>query len=133
INSKDATAIFIRSALVEDNLEPKIVQQRLRPLSSPLDAEIDDYESVVPPSGSDAANQSPRFLAHNRAVRQKIENWQTRVRRYDLADLDQAMFDFYAKHLENISSTHDLNRLLREQADLDFLCVHEADLAGGPV
>ncbi len=66
-------------------------------------------------------------------MRQKIENWQTRVRRYDLADLDQAMFDFYTKHLENISSTHDLNRLLREQTDPDFLCVHEADLAGGPV
>ncbi len=38
INPKDATAIFIRSALVEDNLEPKIVQRRLRPLSSPLAA-----------------------------------------------------------------------------------------------
>jgi ATP-dependent helicase HrpA len=132
INPKDAMAIFIRSALVEDNLVPKIVQRRLRPSSSPLAAEIDDYESVVPASGSDAASQSHRFLAHNRAVRQKIENWQTRVRRYDLADLDQAMFDFYAKHLENISSTHDLNRLLREQTDPDFLCVHEADLAGGP-
>ena len=43
------------------------------------------------------------------------------------------MFDFYAKHLENISSTHDLNRLLRDQTDPDFLCVREADLAGGPV
>src|SRR6185436_12404073 len=131
INPKDATAIFIRSALVEENLEPKIVQRR--PLSSPLAAEIDDNESVVPPSGSDAANESHRFLAYNRAVRQKIENWQTRVRRYDLADLDEAMFDFYTKLLENISSTHDLNRLLREQTDPDFLCVHEADLAGGPV
>src|SRR5436309_12074869 len=29
----------------------------------------------------------------------------------------QAMFDFYTKHLENISSTHDLNRLLREQTE----------------
>src|SRR5205814_35237 len=122
-----------RSAPVEDNLEPKIVQRRFRPSSSPLAAEIDDDESGVPPSGSDAATESHRFLAHNRAVRQKIENWQTRVRRYDLADLDQAMFDFYTKHLENISSTHDLNRLLREQTDPDFLCVHEADLAGGPV
>jgi ATP-dependent helicase HrpA len=133
INPKDATTIFIRSALVEDNLEPKIAQRRLRPLSSPLAAELDDNESVVPPPGSDASNASHRFLAHNRAVRQKIENWQTRVRRYDLADLDQAMFDFYTKHLENISSTHDLNRLLREQTDPDFLCVHEADLAGGPL
>ncbi|HZF71822.1 MAG TPA: ATP-dependent RNA helicase HrpA [Gemmatimonadaceae bacterium] len=133
INPKDATAIFIRSALVEDNLEPKIVQRRSRPSSSPLADEIEDNDSVVPPSGSDPAKAAHRFLAHNRAVRQKIENWQTRVRRHDLADLDQAMFDFYAKHLEHISSTHDLNRLLREQADLDFLCVHEADLAGGAV
>jgi ATP-dependent helicase HrpA len=80
-----------------------------------------------------AGNSAYRFLAHNRAVRQKIENWQTRVRRYDLADLDQALFDFYAKHLENVSSTHDLNRVIREQVDPNFLCIHEADLAGGPV
>ena len=130
INPKDATAIFIRSALVEDNLEPKNVSRGSR-VTSVLEAEAADDEAELPSARS--GSSSPRFLAHNRAVRQKIENWQTRVRRYDFADLDQALCDFYAKHLENISSTHDLNRLLREQSNPDFLCIHEVDLAGGPV
>ncbi len=132
INPKDATAIFIRSALVEDNLEPKTARRGLRPSSSPLADELEDDEEEAPLT-TGPAHSAYRFLAHNRAVREKIENWQTRIRRFDLADLDQALFDFYAKHLDNISSTHDLNRLLREQNDPAFLCIHEADLAGGPV
>jgi ATP-dependent helicase HrpA len=131
INAKDATMIFIRSALVEDNLLPKNVPRSAR-VSSLTDEEDDDGGAELTPSARNA-NSAYRFLDHNRAVRQKIENWQTRVRRSDFADLDQALFDFYAKHLENISSTHDLNRLLREQTDPHFLCIHEADLAGGPV
>ncbi len=130
INAADATMIFIRSALMEDDLVPKKMQRGSR--VSALTAEMDDDETEL---SAPARNTSSayRFLEHNRAVRQKIENWQTRVRRSDFADLDQALFDFYVKHLENISSTHDLNRLLREQTDPNFLCIHEADLAGGPV
>ncbi len=131
INAKDATEIFIRSALVEDNLMPKIVPRGSR--VSSLTAGVEDDEAELTPPTSRAANERYRFLTHNRAVREKIENWQTRVRRYDLADLDQALFDFYSKHIENVSSTHELNRLLGEQADPNFLCIHEADLAGGPV
>ncbi len=140
INAPDATMIFIRSALVEDDLVPKNVPRGSR--VSALTAEMDDDERFDSRDGHrtrgsrdgcPTTNSAHRFLDHNRAVRQKIENWQTRVRRSDFADLDQAMFDFYAKHLENISSTHDLNRLLREQTDPNFLCIHEADLAGGPV
>ena len=131
INPKDATEIFIRSALVEDNLEPKNVPRGTRATSAMEGEAADDDPELAGPSRRE--NSAYRFLAHNRAVRQKIENWQTRVRRYDFADLDQALFDFYAKHLENVSSTHDLNRVLREQTDPSFLCIHEADLAGGPV
>ena len=131
INPTDATAIFIRSALVEDNLEPKNVPRGSR--VSALTAEVEEDDAPEMSASPRGVNASPRFLTHNRAVRQKIENWQTRVRRYDFADLDQALFDFYAKHLDNVSSTHDLNRLIREQTNPEFLCVHEADLAGGPV
>jgi ATP-dependent helicase HrpA len=130
INPKDAAMIFIRSALVEDNLVPKNVPRGMRVSALTTEVEDDETESSAPARNNNSAH---RFLDHNRAVRQKIENWQTRVRRSDFADLDQAMFDFYAKHLDNISSTHDLNRLLREQTDPNFLCIHEADLAGGPV
>ncbi len=128
INPKEATSIFIRSALVEDNLVPKNAPRGVRS-SSALETE-DEAENVPSPR---TANSAFRFLEHNRAIRQKIENWQTRVRRYDLANLDQALFEFYAKRLENVSGTHDLSRVIREQNDPEFLCVHEADLAGGPV
>ncbi len=72
-----------------------------------------------------------RFLAHNRGIRAKIENWRTRVRHYALGDLDQALADFYARHLTDVSSLHDLNRLLRDPDAQERLCISEAELAGG--
>ena len=130
INAKDATAIFIRSALVEEDLLPP----RGRANAEGDDADPDEVRVLTAEQGRgakpDEAATRYRFLAHNRAVRHKIENWQTRVRRYDLADPDQALCDFYAKYLENVSSIHELNRLLREHPEPDFLCVSEAALAG---
>ena len=129
INPKEATAIFIRSALVEEDLSPAVprghrtddpsVKPTSRSLLESVSLEAPDRPAAYP------------FLEHNRQVRQKIETWQTRARRHDLADLDQALFDFYARRIENVSSLHELNRLLREHPDRDFLCVTEADLAGG--
>jgi ATP-dependent helicase HrpA len=63
-------------------------------------------------------------------VRQKIETWQTRVRRHDLANLDEMLFDFYAKRIQNVSSVHELNRLIRDRGGPEFLCATEADLTG---
>ena len=40
-----------------------------------------------------------RFLAHNRRIREKIENWRTRVRHHALADLDESLAAFYARHI----------------------------------
>ena len=71
------------------------------------------------------------FIEHNRGVRQKIETWQTRMRRHDLLDLDQALADFYQRHIQNISSIHELNRFLRGKTDLSFLEVTDNDLSGG--
>jgi hypothetical protein len=61
------------------------------------------------------------FLAHNRSVRQKIENLQTRARHHGMIDLDQALCNFYAKHIENVSSFHELNRLLSERVAAGIL------------
>jgi ATP-dependent helicase HrpA len=72
-----------------------------------------------------------RFLAHNRSIREKIENWRTRVRHYALGDLDQALAEFYARHITDVSSLHELNRLLRDPAAQERLCISEAELAGG--
>src|ERR1039458_8428791 len=72
-----------------------------------------------------------RLLAHNRSIRAKIENGRTRVRHYALGDLDQALTEFYARHLTDVSSLHDLNWLLRDPAAQERLCISEAELAGG--
>ncbi len=125
INPAEATEIFIRSALVEDDLLP--IRRR------ETDEENDDDDVRV----LTAANKKPplppqyAFLEHNHQVHQKIEIWQTRVRRHDLANIDQALFDFYAKRISNVSSVHELNRLIRDCGGPAFLCATEADLSGG--
>ncbi|MDB6077198.1 MAG: hrpB 1, partial [Akkermansiaceae bacterium] len=130
INPKAATEIFIRSALVEEDLFPEPPRSR---------REMD--ESTAPTSHSLLASVaaeprrlpgSLRFLEQNRQIRQKIETWQTRVRRHDLADVDEALFKFYVDRIENVSSIHELNRLLRDQSsDPNFLCITEADVTDG--
>jgi ATP-dependent helicase HrpA len=126
INPLEATEIFIRSALVEDNLLPS------RSRSSEVENDNDDTRIFrntpqkpppLPPQYS--------FLESNRQVRQKIETWQTRVRRHDLGNLDDKLFNFYAQRIQNVSSVHELNRLIRDRNGPDFLCATEADLTGG--
>jgi ATP-dependent helicase HrpA len=130
INSKEATEIFIRGALVEEGLFPESPKTR--------DEEDEDESKLSASQLLASANveqrrlpASYRFLEHNHQVRQKIETWQTRTRDHGLPDLDDALFDFYVRHLENVSSIHELNQRLRERADPNFLCVTEADLTGG--
>ena len=127
INSQDATAIFIRSALVEENLLPS--------RKSAEDGAGDDRDDVrVLTVVAEKKPELPpqyRFLAHNRSIREKIENWRTRVRHYALGDLDQALAEFYARHITNVSSVHELNRLLREPGAQEKLCITEEELAGG--
>ena len=134
INPKDATAIFIRAALVEEDLVPvrPVARQRVD-----ADEEIRDAMKVSAETKqrrSDSDRELPaqyQFLAHNRRVRQKIENLQTRARHHGMIDLDQALVNFYATRIENVSSFHELNRLLGERSgDQKFLCAAEADLLG---
>jgi ATP-dependent helicase HrpA len=101
-NARAAAEIFIRSALVEEQLLP-------------------DQNWPAP----------CRFLTHNRQVREKIENWRTRVRHHSLGNLDDALAAFYAQHLGDASSLHDLNRLLRDPSMTERLCISETELAGG--
>ena len=127
INARDATAIFIRSALVEENLMPSRNRRG-------DEAEADRDEVRVLTSVEEKKPELPpqyRFLAHNRSIRAKIENWRTRVRHHALGDLDQALAEFYARHLTDVSSLHELNRLLRDPAAQERLCISEAELAGG--
>ena len=72
------------------------------------------------------------FLEHNRRLCAKIEAWQTRVRSRQGVDVDQARYDFYAQRLGEVSSVHELNRLVRQKrsAEPRFLFMEEKDLLG---
>jgi ATP-dependent helicase HrpA len=131
LNPKDATAIFVRSALVEDRMFPEpedeperhdLKSDRVRPTGQEL--------AAAAQLGRPRAEEAYTFLAANRKVREKIEDWQTRVRRHGLVDIDQALFNFYLRHLENVASIHELDRVLRGHPEPGFLCATEADLVG---
>ncbi|MFO1458694.1 MAG: ATP-dependent RNA helicase HrpA [Verrucomicrobiota bacterium] len=120
LNPSDAAAIFARSALVEEDLLP--------PLRSG-----DDEDGESEPSRRSAGELPPQyqFLEHNRQVRETVESWQTRVRRPDLGDPDEALFRFYTARLPGVSSVAELNRVLRDSREPGFLRVTAADLTGG--
>ncbi len=127
VDGAKATEIFIRSALVAGELEGND------------DAAERDTAGEHSRSAALAAARSQitkrhyPFLERNRQMRQKIEIWQTRLRHRGFLDLDEAIYDFYAQRLSNVASIHDLNCVLREHKDPDFLCFTEADLLGGQV
>ncbi len=127
INPKEATAIFIRSALVEENLTPA----RTRAGEDP-DEDRDETRVLAANAPSKPALPPQyRFLDHNRRVREKIENWRTRIRRHSMGGLDEALMQFYTRQITDVSSLHELNRLLRDPGAQERLCVTEAELAGG--
>ena len=210
LNPDDATAIFIRSALVEEDLEPPtrsrrgdevedeswetLAEQsrsrdsttpspspqpspsgrgslpsahRERPATTASGQSADSFANagakIPPPFGRHAGTILPlpegegrgegkpgvgeirpissppmspaisglAFLDHNRRVREKVESWQTRLRRHDLGDLDGALFKFYAGKLRQVSSRDELLRWLREPGRAASLCATEDDLSGG--
>ena len=76
---------------------------------------------------------TPReFLTRNRQLADRIETWQTRTRRTSI-DVDEAVRRFYVSRLEeDVSSVHDLNRIINEHPDGDrFLHMQEGDLLDG--
>ena len=97
VDAKAATEIFIREALVND-------------------------EVALPYP----------FVAQNRDLRARVETWQMQQRLMQFLDLDEAAYRFYAERLENVSSTHDLNRLIKRKG-ADFLLMSEKHLAGEQV
>lgn len=72
------------------------------------------------------------FVAQNRDLRARVETWQMQQRLMQFLDLDEAAYRFYAERLENVSSTHDLNRLMKRKG-ADFLLMSEKHLAGEQV
>lgn len=72
------------------------------------------------------------FVAQNRDLRARVETWQMQQRLMQFLDLDEAAYRFYAERLENVSSTHDLNRVIKRKG-ADFLLMSEKHLAGEQV
>ncbi len=70
------------------------------------------------------------FFLHNQKLREKIETSLTRVRSNWVYALEDLLFRFYAARLENVSSVHDLNRLLAAKGQ-GFLQATEDDLTAG--
>ena len=124
INATAATGLFIRSALVEEDLLPG---NRIRE-----DGEEDDDPDAWRRSGDTPMSLPPqyRFLDHNRRERERIEALQTRIR-HRVVDLDEALAAFYAARLAGIASVSDLNRWLAANRGPDALCARAEDLAPG--
>ncbi len=82
-----------------------------------------DGESILP----------HRFHQHNQKLREKIETTLTRVRSNRVYDIVETLFEFYDKHIHDVSSIPDLNRFVKEGSaeKPNFLCATEADLTGG--
>ncbi|MEW6754234.1 MAG: ATP-dependent RNA helicase HrpA [Candidatus Latescibacterota bacterium] len=72
------------------------------------------------------------FLEHNLRLVEKLETWQTRIRRHATVDLDEAASSFYRQRLDEVSSVAELNRLVHDRAVADprFLWMTEEDLLG---
>ncbi|MEE2658287.1 MAG: ATP-dependent RNA helicase HrpA [Candidatus Latescibacterota bacterium] len=69
------------------------------------------------------------FFEHNHRLRQRLEVWQSRMRRHSGIDLEEAFHDFYAHHLPNgVGSVHDLNRVIKERGGDGFLHADEENL-----
>jgi len=73
-----------------------------------------------------------RFVEENRRLCDRLKAALSRSRSNRIWAVEDALFDFYTTRLENISSVHDLNKLVRSRIAKEpgFLCAKESDLAG---
>ncbi|MCC7377542.1 MAG: ATP-dependent RNA helicase HrpA [Verrucomicrobiales bacterium] len=139
LQPEEATRIFVRAALVEERLFATAESEE--EIEGPRSAGMRATRSEARAAGRSwqaaetarTAKLPPqyRFLEHNRAVRQKVEDWQTRVRRHEFGDLDEAMEGHYAEKLTKVSSRDELNRWLGEHGGPEALFIEEARLTGG--
>ena len=84
---------------------------------------IEHQDSLIP----------QRFYQHNNKLREKIETMLTRVRSNRVYTIEEMLYRFYDARIKNVSSVHDLNKLVNERIGVqpDFLCAKEEDLTSG--
>ena len=70
-----------------------------------------------------------RFREHNREVLERIEQKQARSRTTGFYGLEEALFQFYSRRIQNVGSVHDLHAWLMEHSE-DSLLISEEHLLG---
>ena len=73
-------------------------------------------------------NGSYPFYKNNKAIRQEIEQLEKKLRSRSLFAGEGAMEQFYTARLSEISSIHDLNRLIKEKGNDKFLFMKKEDI-----
>jgi len=81
-------------------------------------------------------NEAPlthAFYRHNQKLREKIETSLTRVRSNRVYTMEEALFNYYQNRLKNVSSIHDLNKVVNAESRSNpaFLHATENDLTYG--
>lgn len=73
-----------------------------------------------------------RFVSENRRLCDRLKAALSKARSNRIWAVEDALFEFYRQRLENVSSVHDLNRIVRARIakEPEFLRAAEADLAG---
>ena len=129
IDPARATELFIRGALVggETEEDPRSKIQDPRKTQGPKGQGSGPGEHGREGALSPEAHY---FFRHNQALRERIEAALTRVRDRRVDSLDEAFYRFYAARIENVSSVHDLNKLVRAHLGREpsFLCADEESL-----
>ncbi len=72
------------------------------------------------------------FYKHNRNLKKQILLMEEKLRTRTLYAGDEAIFNFYLEKLENITSIHDLNRIIKRNGSDQFLYMNKEDLLCSP-
>ena len=73
------------------------------------------------------------FYRNNVALRKEIEDAEAKLRSRTLFAGENVIVDFYQKRLGNVSSVHDLNRLIKDKGGDRFLYLKKEDLLCKPL
>jgi ATP-dependent helicase HrpA len=81
----------------------------------------------------EALDSYQKFYVHNKKVRKDIEVLEAKLRTKSLFAGEQAIADFYNGKLTNVSSTHDLNRFVKDLGDSQILFMSQEDILAAPL
>ncbi|NPV05910.1 MAG: ATP-dependent RNA helicase HrpA [Syntrophaceae bacterium] len=73
-------------------------------------------------------DRPPAFLAHNRALIERVRDMENRLRRRTLLATDDVLAAFYEERLRDVSDVRTLQRIIRERGGDAFLRMTEEDV-----